>query len=230
MSKEVKLNLGGVTNWYDHFVASDIELISAYIEQCEISNGAAIKDYHNLKTVDIEVIDDFQANITTSFRAVDGGLFNAQDIYENYFPMLNRHSTLVIVMSMFEKRLTQLCDWANTHYQLNKPFKRYNRSLLQSIKTYLVETVGLKFNESLNNNWDLLLALQSIRNNIIHNFGTYKSNNKYIDSYINLNKNLGLNDDNEFIFNHEFLKDLVPSFNELCRELQESIRSTKRHK
>ncbi len=41
---------------------------------------------------------------------------------------------------------------------------------------------------------------------------------------MNSNNNFELNDDNEFIFSHEFLKDLVPSFNTLCMELQKAIR------
>ncbi|WP_157823388.1 hypothetical protein [Olleya sp. 1-3] len=54
MLEIIKFNTGGVVNWYDHFVAADIELISAYIEQSEISTSFAIKEFHSLKKVEFE--------------------------------------------------------------------------------------------------------------------------------------------------------------------------------
>ncbi|WP_157823387.1 hypothetical protein [Olleya sp. 1-3] len=138
--------------------------------------------------------------------------------------MLNRHSLLVTVMSMFELRFIKLCDWINTHFNLNPSLKRDKGSLLKQIRTYLINKAGLKFNTKKEEAWNELLALQSIRNNIIHNYGKYESKNVFIDKYIGSNKNISINVSNEFIFNHEFLKDLVPNFKTLCKELQEAMR------
>ncbi|RIA09375.1 hypothetical protein OE09_1207 [Flavobacteriaceae bacterium MAR_2010_72] len=224
MGNDFKFNIGGVTNWYDRFVAADIELISAYIEQCEISNTIAIQEYHKLKTIETEEVEGYIPTFKISFRDIDGSLFNPQDIYENVFPMLNRHSTLVIVMSMFEERLKQLCDWTDSHFAIRVSFKKKG-SLIFNIKTYLMETIKLEFSDELKEGWNELIVLQSIRNNIVHNFGKYETKNHYIDAFINSNKNIAINESNEFVFNHEFLKDLVPNFNRLCIGLQNAIRN-----
>lgn len=227
MEKAFKFNIGGLTNWYDHYIAGDIELIAAYIKQCEISNNYAVSEYYKDYEVEIEENENGHNNRTIHFRGIDGYTFNAENIYVNVFPNMNRHTTLVMVMSMFEKRLKQLCDWVYTHFSLNKPFKMDNRSLLKNVKIYLLNTAKIKFSKKLEERWGELMVLQSIRNNITHNYGEYQYRNNYISEYIENNKNICISKENEFIFTQEFLKDLVPNFNELCKELQIAIREKK---
>ncbi|SDH10047.1 hypothetical protein [Winogradskyella thalassocola] len=223
MSEEREFIVGGTYNWYDQNVAAGIDLIEAFIEQCEISNSFAITEYHKYKQVEIEEYEH-GASISTHFRLIDGDTFNAEDIMINVFPNMNRHSTLVLIMSMFEKILKNLCDRVNTLFELNKPFKKVKPSLLLSIKYYLTNEANLESNEILEKQWSDLMCLQSIRNNITHNFGYLEEGNKYVTRYIDNNKNLSLAEDNEFLLNHEFLKDLIPNFRSFCLELQQAIR------
>lgn len=224
MSDERIFIVGGTDNWYDQYVLASIDLIEAYIEQCEISNSFAITEYHRYKREEIEEWEH-GASISTHFRLIDGTTFSANDIITNVFPNMNRHSTLVLIMSMFEKILKNLCDRVNIFFNLNKPFTKGKGSLLSNINTYLKTTAKLQFSECLDSQWSDLLVLQSIRNNITHNFGYFVDDNKYVSQYIEGNKNISLAEDNEILLYHEFLKDLIPNFRIFCKDLQEAIRN-----
>ncbi|MBC3847724.1 hypothetical protein H8K90_15105 [Winogradskyella echinorum] len=223
MENKFAFTVGGPDNWYDQYIQAGIELISAYIEHSEIYNSLAITDYHKYKETEI-VEHEYGANIMIHFRSIDGGTFDAEDTITNHFPNLNRRATLVMVTSMFEKELKQLCDSLNSLLDINKPFKKEKGSLLANIKDYLCNVAKIKMNTSLEHNWSDLMCLQSLRNNIVHNFGKLAVSNTHLENYIRANKNIWIDKSRDICLNHEFLKDLVPSFIILCKELQEAIR------
>ena len=224
MNDKIKMTCGGTFNWYDQWVVIDIDLIEAYVEQCEISNSLAINEFERYKKQEIEE-HEHGAKIFTHFRLIDGATFNAKDIMYIEFPKLNRHSTLVLIMSMFEKILKKLCEGINDLFELNKSFKKIPKeSLLSSIKTYLSEVAGLQFTHELNEQWSDLMCLQSIRNSITHNFGRFERGTNSVIDFITKNKNISLAENREIYFNHKFLKDLIPDFRAFCIGLQQSIR------
>lgn len=224
MTNEYAFIPGSPYNWYIGYMQASIALMSAYIEQCEISNSLAITEFHKHKEVEVQIHNESSYQEFVHFREVDGSTFDAQDIYTNYFPNMNRHSTLVMVTSMFEKNLNQLCNSLNRFFELNQPFQKGKGSLLLQIKDYFHNVVMLSTNDELEKYWSDLMCLQAIRNNIVHNFGKLESNNSYLDTYIEENKNIWLEGHNDICLNHEFLKDLIPTFRKFCKGIQTAIR------
>src|SRR5690606_3609058 len=132
--------MGGLTYWYDRYMAQQIDLIAAYIEEGEIAISEAQLALKKYEQIEVENPDEPYYIIHTYFRELDGDTFNLQDIYREYFPMLSRHSTLVMVMSMFEKKLFDLCEWVQNEFNLTQTFmlfQRKHKSKLLAIKIYL---------------------------------------------------------------------------------------------
>lgn len=219
--------IGGINNWYDYYMAQEIELIAAYIEEGEIAISDAQISLEKYRTIEVDNPDTHYPIIRSYFREVDGDTFNLDEIYGEYFPMLTRHSTLVMVMSMFEKKLFGLCISVQNEFDIPQPFEKFqarHKGKLRAMKLYLSEEANLSFSPTLVEHWSDLMSLHSIRNNIVHNFGTYQVTNEYIDKFIEDNNYIHISPSNEFIFTNTFLSALIPFFNSFCKELQVSIR------
>lgn len=227
MKLQGNFNLGGIANWYDHYMSQEIELIMAYIEEGEMAISDAQLSLKKYITTEVDDPDTHFYNVRTFFRDVDGDTFNLDDIYGEYFPMLTRHSTLVMVMSMFEKRLFGLCFSVQDEFNIVQSIERFqskHKGKLRAMKLYLSEEANLSFSSTLETHWSDLMSLHSIRNNIVHNFGTYHVRKENVDKFIEKNDNIHISPANEFILENTFLSDLKPFFNSFCREIQASIR------
>lgn len=221
--------VGGLDNWYDQNMKQGIELMSAYIEEVESARSAALDAYHKYKKVDVEPIDEFHAVIITSFRNLESTTFDLEDIYKNYFPNQSRHACLVTVISMFEKRIFELCKALHREAQVTtdilKAIKNKNGKLV-GMQKFLHEKIKLPRSSELELHWTNLRSLNLIRNNIVHNFGVYEAKKELVDSYIQKNPNITVEKETrEFIFNHQFLVHLIPFFNLFSESLQKAIRT-----
>src|SRR5690606_2286642 len=106
-----------------------------------------------------------------------------------------------------------------------KSFQKKHKGKLLAMKLYLSNEAQLSFGQTLEEYWSQLTVLNSIRNNIVHNFGKYENPNEYVDKFIERNSSIYVSMHNEFMFSNIFLSDLTLLFNDFCREIQISLRT-----
>ncbi|QAA80875.1 hypothetical protein EI546_03635 [Aequorivita sp. H23M31] len=120
--------LADINYWYDREVSLDIELMAEYIENNEINNQNALDSYYKYKEVDAIHNGEYDVQFIETFRNLDNlALHSIEEIYKDFYPQLNRHSTLVIIMGMFEKRFTSLCAFAQRQYKIKTDLKEIRK-------------------------------------------------------------------------------------------------------
>jgi len=86
------------------------------------------------------------------------------------FPQYQRQSHLIMVISLFEDYLNQLCLSFKSASRLNAALTDIKGSGIERAKTYLKKSVGIPF-PSDHDSWKQILDAQLIRNIIAHNGG-----------------------------------------------------------
>lgn len=86
------------------------------------------------------------------------------------FPQYQRQSQLIMIVSLFEDYLNQLCLSIQKTNELHVALTDIKGSGIERAKTYLKKVVGIQFS-SASNAWNSILNAQSIRNIVAHNAG-----------------------------------------------------------
>ncbi len=93
----------------------------------------------------------------------------AADVMQK-FPQYQRQSQLIMVISLFEDYLNQLCLSFERANRLNIAVNDFKGSGIKRAKIYLEKAVGIPF-PSDGDSWQRILDAQLIRNIVVHNGG-----------------------------------------------------------
>jgi len=138
------------------------------------------------------------------------------------FPQYQRQSQLIMIVSLFEDYLNQLCMSFEQTINLKVAVTDFRGSGIERAKTYLTKAVGIAFpSDSIS--WQRIVEAQSIRNIVAHNAGHLDKirHSKHL-RIVNASKGL---DAEEFARVHlvmeiEYLTSVVDAMNDLVRTLQ----------
>ena len=156
-------------NWYPFEVTGSVELLFVYVADIEEQVRKGIADYSQRAEIILpeSQFDGEPERVVTTHKALDDGTWDLTEIFENYFPSLQRRSALVTLFSFFENELESLCKRIRSHDQLKIDLSDLAHKGIIRSTLYLEKIVGLaKVRDC--REWQEIQKIQSIRNLIVH--------------------------------------------------------------
>jgi hypothetical protein len=192
-----------VLNWYRYDVSFSVELITSFVQGVERQAAESVLNFRTKRSGD-------------GHQGLDESTFHLEDIFEAYFPSLQRRSALLTVWSFLEHELDKLC----VLYQSEKGFRLVFSDLsgkgIDRSTGYLEKVAGLEGLKA-SQEWDYLKTVQRIRNVLAHEDGKLRDyQGKPKNGIIMDMKRLGFmsgDDDDEVVLGAGFLSKVVDACN-----------------
>jgi len=212
------LVITGIRNWYcevnlsidliDNFVRSTEKQVAESIESFRAARADGTLDvYVGNHNSDVETDDSFEpARIVEVHRGFDSETWNLNELFEKYFPNLQRRSALLTLWSFFEYELHKLCLLYQREDALKLSVVDLSGKGIDKAVNYLEKIVGLEGLRQ-TNHWQQLKDLQEIRNAVAHNDGRLKGRDGIPKkTVLDAMKRVGyVKGDDELHFEQEFL-------------------------
>ncbi len=156
-------------NWHPSEVTGSVELLSVYVTDIEEQVRKGIADYRQrAETILVESpFDSESERVVTVHKELDDGTWDLTEIFESYFPNLQRRSALVTLFSFFENELESLCKRIRSHDHLKIDLSDLADKGIVRSTAYLEKIVGLAEVRGCQT-WQEIRKIQSIRNLIVH--------------------------------------------------------------
>ncbi len=200
-----------VLNWYRYDVSFSIELITSFVQGIEKQAAESVAAFRASKHSD-------------GHQGLDEDSWDLKEIFEAYFPSLQRSSAFLTVWGFLEHELDKLC----LQYQSEKGFgltlsdlsdKRIDRST-----SYLEKVAGLEGLKS-SKEWDEIKTVQRIRNVVAHDNGRLRDHQgKSKSGIVGDMKKLGfLSGEDEIIFAEGFLSKVTGACNNYFKVIAAAV-------
>src|SRR5437763_5227939 len=164
------LVVGGLDphTWY-HFVQGQIDLLRTHVQGLEKQIDESVKAYENEKmATHVEPDYDRYPNIILEeHRGIEAPPNHLGEIFEYYFPNLQRRSTLIILFSFLEHQLDQLCQLFATTQQLNIVHTDLKGKGIDRSRRYLRKVIRLPLDDN-SATWQEIKQIQKVRNLVVH--------------------------------------------------------------
>jgi len=201
-----------VLNWYRYDVSLSIELISSFVQSVERQAAESILTYRNAKRFE------------DGHRGLDESSWDLEEIFEVYFPSLQRRSALLTVWGFLEHELDKLC----LLYQSEKGFKLAFSDLsgkgIDRSTGYLEKVAGLEGLKA-SPEWADIKTLQRIRNLIAHGDGKLRDHQGKPKNGIreDMTRVGCLSGDDEIVLAEGFLSKVVDACHSYFKLIAESV-------
>src|SRR6266404_1002649 len=139
-------------NWYQYDVSFSIELMRSFVQSVEELAANSILKYQTKKS-------------EGGHQGLDEDTFDLREIFETYFPSLQRRSALLTVWGMFEHELDRLCLLYQSGRGLAPLASNSRDKGIDRSTVYLEDVAGLEGLKA-SSQWDYLKIVQRIRNAI----------------------------------------------------------------
>jgi hypothetical protein len=147
-----------VLNWYQYDASFSIDLMTSFVSGIEKQAAESVADYKAIQ------------HTADGHQGLDRESWNLENIFEEYFPSLQRRSAFLTVWSFLEHQLDRLCLLYQSEGKFGLSFMDLSGQGIDRSTTYLEKVArlqGLKAGEE----WNVLKTLQRIRNVIVHGDG-----------------------------------------------------------
>jgi hypothetical protein len=166
-----ELVVGGLEprTWY-HLVQAQIDLLRRHVHGLEKQIDESVKAYEKEKVATyVEPEDDgYPHIILEEHRGIEAPPNHLEEIFEYYFPNLQRRSTLIILFSFLEHQLDQLCQLFASTEQLNIVHTDLTGRSIDRSRRYLRKVIRLPLDDN-SAIWQEIKRIQKIRNVVVHN-------------------------------------------------------------
>ena len=230
------LVIGGLDphTWY-HFVQGQIDLLRTHVQGLEEQIDESVKSYEKEKVAtDVEDTDDGYPNIILEeHREIEGPPNHLDEIFEYYFPNLQRRSTLIILFSFLEHQLDLLCELFAATRRLNIVYTDLRDKGIDRSRRYLIKVMRLPLDDN-SAIWQEIKKIQKVRNVVVHNDA--KLDPKLAEKVIRIVKDakyLSLASDSESYYYHDiddeinilegYLTHVLNTCDSYCSELNKAI-------
>ena len=219
-------------SWYQ-FVQGQIQLLQSHIHEREKQIDESIKSYEkDRRGTDVEECDDGPPIvILEEYLGIEGPRSELQDIFEYYYPNLERRSLLIILFSFLERQLDQLCHLFADEKKISIGLGDLRGKGIDRSRLYLQKVIGLPLGSSLI--WQEIKRLQRVRNLVVHNDARLISDDKELIKYVDRTTGLSRvfksyydGDIEEMDIQDGYLLDVLGTFDSYCREINEAINNT----
>jgi hypothetical protein len=163
------LVVGGLApyTWY-HFVQAQIDLLRTHVHGLEKQIHESVKAYEEKKVAtDVEDSGGYPNIILEEHRGIEGPPNDLEEIFEYYFPNLQRRSTLIILFSFLEHQLDQLCELFATARRLNIVHTDLRDRGIDRSRRYLRKVIRLPLEDN-SAIWQEIKRIQKVRNVVVH--------------------------------------------------------------
>lgn len=150
--------------WYGNYIELPLELLQAYIDDIEELIKISKQNFNeNKKEIQIDSdCEEYPPEFVLFHKGINSRSTDPQEIFEEYFPNLQRQSALITLYSFLEHELYRLCFLFKETNTLNDVIEE---NIAGSIK-YLKKVNALNGLE-----WKAVNDIRKIRNIIVHNSG-----------------------------------------------------------
>ncbi len=217
-----------VLNWYEHDVSFSICLLAIFVDGVEDQAAKLIADFETDRKTEI-LNHDGEAELLHVHRGLDSTTWALEEIFEKYFPGLQRRSALLTLWSYLEHELDELC----LLYQSEKGFRLSLLDLsgkgIDRSTSYLEKVAGLGGLKA-SREWREIKEIQEIRNAIAHRDGKLRTHQGTLSNeMIKKAKRVRLAiEEDEIVLEAGFLTDVVGSFKSYFELIAASIEAADR--
>jgi hypothetical protein len=144
-------------NWYRYDVSFSLELITSFVQGVEKQAAESVVTFRNSK------------HSQDGHQGLDEG-WALNEIFEDYFPALQRSSAFLTVWAFFEHELEKLCSLYQSEREFGLTVSDLSGKGIDRSTSYLEKVAGLRGLKS-SQQWDEIKTVQRIRNVIAHDNG-----------------------------------------------------------
>jgi hypothetical protein len=218
--------------WYA-FVQGQLELLRSHVQEREKQIDESVKAYEKgRRGTDVEQDDDgYPIVILEEYSGIEGPPSELREIFEFYYPNLQRRSLLIVLFSFFERQLDQLCQVFAKEQHLSIVHTDLKGKGIDRARLYLQKVMGLPLSNSVN--WQEIKRIQRVRNVVVHNDAKLASVDKDLLEYVEKAKELCRvyksyydGDIEEVDILEGYLLYVLESFDSYCVEVNKAIGST----
>ena len=158
--------IGGTANWYrDHL---NFELIDKFVENTEKQVAQSILDYEEKKQI-IKVVgeDERYMDLVETHDGLEGGTWDLNVVFREYFPNLQRGSAFLTVLGYFEHELDKLCELFQAEKGFGISYRDLREDGIDRSTSYLNKVAGLNLHNKIPE-FTRLKNLKGARNAFAH--------------------------------------------------------------
>lgn len=239
MSSDNSVNLDEVIvtgldtyTWYP-FVQGQLDLLRSHVQEQEKQIDESVKSYgKDRRGTDVEHSDDgYPIVILEEYRGIEGPPSELREIFEYYYPNLQRRSLLIILFSFLERQLDQLCHLFANEQQLSITLGNLKGKGIDRSRLYLQKVIRLPLTSSLI--WQEIKRLQRVRNLVVHNDARLVTDEKELIKYVDRVSGLARvvksyydGDVEELDLLNGYLLHVLDTFDSYCGEINIAICAT----
>ncbi|NHC63073.1 hypothetical protein [Paenalcaligenes suwonensis] len=212
--------------WYKYNVSGSIEILDAYISDVEQQVDKSTANFKaNSEEVVIEgVYKDEPPTCITVYKGLNGGSWDLNAIFLEYFPNLQRRSALITLFAFFEHELNKLCALfqATEKYQLS--LKDVAGVGIARARTYLSKVALVDLTDP-PKPWSDIKNIQALRNLVVHADGRLPQDGQTDRSALHkyIENNELLTGDREVVLRAGYLKYSLTCFDEYFTQIDKAI-------
>jgi len=105
-----------------------------------------------------------------------------EDVFEEYFPSLQRSSALAAIYGAFENDLNRLCDLVQIAVSSGLRFQDLNGNGVERARNSLIKVGGFDLSAG-EKKWNAITKIREVRNCFVHADGIVKEGDKTISAY-----------------------------------------------
>ena len=168
----------GVTTvtWHRLDFGTSTDLIESFVSLVEQQAEDSVHKYKMEKKKglpEVEVGDDEQGpygQLVETYGGLDSMTWSFEDVFEVYFPSLQRRSALLTVCGFFEHELHKLCILFQDERKLTLEPNALRGQGIEQSTDYLKKVIGLALDKK-SQEWKAVTRVREIRNIIMHRDG-----------------------------------------------------------
>jgi hypothetical protein len=215
--------------WYA-FVQGQLELLRSHVQEREKQIDESVKAYEKgRRGTDVEQDDDrYPIVILEEYSGIEGPPSELREIFEYYYPNLQRRSMLIVLFSFFERQLDQLCQLFAKEHQLSITHVDLKGKGIDRARLYLQKVIGLPLTASVI--WQEIKRIQRVRNVVVHNDAKVASDEKDLIEYVDkanelarLSTSFYESDIEEVDILEGYLLHVLETFDSYCGEVNKAI-------
>lgn len=215
-------------DWYQYEMSGSVELLNAYVMDIERQVAKGIADYKaNAKRIVVdEHLGDEVVRIVEVHNGLDDQTWHLPEIFEVYFPNLQRRSALITLYSFFEHELDKLCERFRKHENLKVKVTDMAGTGVKRSVTYLEKVVGIEGIQQ-SHIWSGIQDIRKIRNLFVHSDGRLldDAGTRKIAEDAIIAKTPLIEGPDEVLIKEGYLRSVLETFEQYFKLIEKSIKT-----
>jgi hypothetical protein len=210
--------------WFPFKVFPSAELLQAYAEDVNAQVKQSIEAYrYDSEEEEVETgAIPTEVKIVRHHRGLDDESWDLRDVFEDYFPNLQRSSAVITLFAFFERELEDLCSRIQETEQYRLGVREVYGSGIERAVTYLEKVCGIDTDRG-SKEWAEIRGIQLVRGALAHGGRVDLEQNKKLKEVIEASPHLAYTD--ELKVAHEYTSYVIGAFSRYFGVLHRSIKA-----